>query len=214
MPEQITDSDILLYLAEHLPDDILEELFPDATPESIRKALRRISGRPQTMATKPAVRKTSTPDRVPATPLLNRERNSCMLYTDGAARGNPGKAGAGIVLLDECGRELAGRSIYLGICTNNVAEYQALIAGLELGLEYGCKILNIFLDSELIVRQINGQYRVKHPQLQPLSEKVHSLLEEFAGWQIRHVPRTENARADELANLGIDRRQQEIGADA
>jgi ribonuclease HI/probable phosphoglycerate mutase len=131
---------------------------------------------------------------------------SCQLFTDGASRGNPGQAGAGATLLDSSGQEISGRSLYLGQCTNNVAEYRALILGLETAIEFGCSQLAIFLDSQLIVRQLQGQYKVKHPDLKPLFAEVKSLLKGINKWKIAHVPREQNKRADELANRGIDNR--------
>jgi ribonuclease HI len=126
------------------------------------------------------------------------------LYTDGASRGNPGEAGAGAVILDGQGEELAARSFYLGKCSNNVAEYKALIFGLQAALELGCRQLEIFLDSQLIVRQVQGQYKVKNAGLKPLFAQVKQLLAKLNSFTISHVPRNENKRADELANRGID----------
>jgi ribonuclease HI len=128
----------------------------------------------------------------------------CRLFTDGASRGNPGQAGAGAVLFDTAGQELAARSLYLGQCTNNVAEYRALLLGLTMALEQGCDQVEIRLDSELIVRQIQGRYQVKHEALKPLFQEVKKLLAQFRSWSVAHVPRAENKRADELANQGID----------
>ncbi|PIE55984.1 MAG: ribonuclease H [Desulfobulbus propionicus] len=132
----------------------------------------------------------------------------CRLYTDGASRGNPGEAGAGIVLQNDKGEELLTRSAYLGQMTNNAAEYHALILGLDTALELGCTEIAIFLDSELIVRQIQGDYKVKHQTLQPLFSRVRERLPRFTHWQIQHIPRTQNSRADKMANQGIDSRQQ------
>ncbi|HBI16332.1 MAG TPA: RNase H [Desulfobulbaceae bacterium] len=136
-----------------------------------------------------------------------RPGEECLLYTDGASRGNPGEAGAGVVLLDGDRRQVASRAIYLGQCTNNVAEYRALLAGLELALQNGCERLAIFLDSELIVRQISGQYKVKNAHLQPLYIQAKGLLQRLRGWRIKHVPRAENSEADQLANRGIDEKK-------
>jgi ribonuclease HI len=131
------------------------------------------------------------------------------LFTDGASRGNPGPAGAGAVLLDAEGRELAARSLWLGHCTNNVAEYRALLLGLQAALEQGCGRLAIRLDSELIVRQLQGRYQVKNEALKPLFTEVKSLLARLEGWSVAHVPRAQNKRADELANRGIDEEKQQ-----
>jgi len=112
-----------------------------------------------------------------------------------------------VVLLDGDRRQVASRAIYLGQCTNNVAEYRALLAGLELALQNGCERLAIFLDSELIVRQISGQYKVKNAHLQPLYIQAKGLLQRLRGWRIKHVPRAENSEADQLANRGIDEKK-------
>ncbi len=131
---------------------------------------------------------------------------ACRLFTDGASRGNPGQAGAGAVLFDAAGQELAARSLYLGECTNNVAEYRALLLGLQTALEQGCVRLEIRLDSELIVRQLQGRYQVKNEGLKPLFQEVKSLLARLESWAVAHVPREQNKRADQLANQGIDSR--------
>ena len=127
------------------------------------------------------------------------------LYTDGGARGNPGPAGAGAVLLDQDGNEVEAFSRYLGETTNNQAEYQGLIMGLEGALAHKAIRLTIRLDSELVVRQINGQYKVKNPGLKPLYQKARRLLEAFDRVTIGHVPRAQNKRADELANQAMNR---------
>ena len=111
---------------------------------------------------------------------------------------------AGIVLLDDDNQELVARSLYLGSSTNNVAEYKALILGLETAIQLGCSRLAIFMDSQLIVRQVQGRYKVKNANLKPLFDEVKSLLANINSWSIDHVPRAENKRADELANRGID----------
>ncbi|MBW2471208.1 MAG: ribonuclease HI family protein [Deltaproteobacteria bacterium] len=126
------------------------------------------------------------------------------LFTDGASRGNPGEAGAGIAILDEQGNELVGASQYLGQCTNNEAEYRALLFGLEKCAEFGRGSLKLHLDSELIVKQIHGEYKVKHPNLKPLHKKAMQKLSGFASFRITHVRRENNSRADELANRAID----------
>ena len=128
------------------------------------------------------------------------------LYADGGARGNPGPAGAGAVLLDQDGNEVEAFSSYLGETTNNQAEYQGLIMGLEGAIKHKVASLTVRLDSELVVRQMNGQYKVKNPGLKPLFQKARRLLESFERASIGHVPRAQNKRADELANLAMDRK--------
>jgi ribonuclease HI len=126
------------------------------------------------------------------------------LFTDGACRGNPGNGGAGAVLVGENGEVVSTAKRFLGHCTNNIAEYQALILGLEEALRRGYRAISIYLDSELIVRQIQGVYRVKNPTLKPLMADVRALLDRFDTWQVAHVPRSENVVADKLANEAID----------
>lgn len=126
------------------------------------------------------------------------------LWTDGAARGNPGPAGAGVVLLDEGGRTVVELARPLGETTNNVAEYTALQLGLKEALRRGAQRVEIFLDSELVVRQVEGRYRVRQPHLKPRLAEVRRLLGRFESWSIQYVPREQNRRADQLANLAID----------
>jgi ribonuclease HI/probable phosphoglycerate mutase len=126
------------------------------------------------------------------------------LFTDGACRGNPGQGGAGAVLLGRNGEVLGTAKKFLGHCTNNIAEYRALILGLEMALERGTSAISIYLDSELLVRQIQGIYRVKNPDLKPLMVEIRDLMDRFDAWKIEHVPRSENALADGLANEAID----------
>ncbi|MCL7487182.1 MAG: ribonuclease HI family protein [Desulfobulbaceae bacterium] len=200
MPEQKKDREILQILAQRLPEKVLQELLPSVEPEAVRRLLGRLaaaapSGGYPLQQTLFRGTESAQPD------------TACSLYTDGAARGNPGEAGAGAVLIAADGAELGVRSLYLGQSTNNAAEYQALIAGLELAAQFDCRALHIFLDSELIVRQIEGSYKVKNEQLKPLFDRVKSQLAQLDKWDIRHIPRQENARADELANRGIDDRK-------
>jgi ribonuclease HI len=129
-------------------------------------------------------------------------------YTDGASRSNPGEAGIGIVLKNESGEILATEKKYLGIATNNVAEYSALIRCLELVSSNGtlhCRSLVVHTDSELMTRQVNGQYKVKDSQLKILHQKVKALAAaaEYS-FTIKHIPRSLNKEADQLANDAID----------
>jgi ribonuclease HI len=129
---------------------------------------------------------------------------SLVLHADGGSRGNPGPAGAGAVLATEDGQEVAGLSRFLGVATNNEAEYHALIMGLEEARRLGCTDLQVRLDSELIVRQLSGRYRVKSPRLKPLHERARRLLAGFERAAVGHVGRELNQRADRLANQAMD----------
>jgi ribonuclease HI len=127
-----------------------------------------------------------------------------VLYCDGASRGNPGEAAYGFALVDAAGVELAGQGAAIGRATNNVAEYTALVRGLEHAAELGVRRIRVRMDSELVVRQLLGVYRVKNAGLQPLHAEAQRLRGRFPGFHIEHVPRAENARADALANAALD----------
>ena len=126
------------------------------------------------------------------------------LYTDGACRGNPGEGGAGAVLTDQKGNVVGTVNKYLGICTNNVAEYSALILGLEEAVKREYGKLHIFLDSELLVNQIKGTYRVKNSNLKILMVSVRRLLSSLDEYTIKHIIRDKNKMADKMANEAID----------
>ncbi len=126
------------------------------------------------------------------------------LFTDGGSRGNPGPAASGAVLVDREGEIVHEVGQYLGTATNNVAEWTAVELGLQAALEHGVRRLAVRMDSELVVKQLSGEYRVKHPDLQPLHRRVISLLRKFEHVDIRHVRRKENALADALVNRVLD----------
>ena len=124
---------------------------------------------------------------------------------DGASRGNPGPAGIGAQVTDEDGVILGEIAKGLGETTNNVAEYTAVIEGLELAKELGAKTVTLRSDSQLLINQLTGRYRVKSEHLQPLHRRARSLAAGFERITFEHVPREQNAAADALANLGVDR---------
>lgn len=127
------------------------------------------------------------------------------LFTDGGSRGNPGEAGIGCILEDPTrGVTLEQKGEAIGIETNNVAEYRALIEGLKMSEKYQPNRLICHLDSELIVKQMNGEYRVKMATLQPLHEEVKKLSLRFADIIFKHIPRSDNYRADALVNTALD----------
>ncbi len=129
-----------------------------------------------------------------------------ILYTDGGARGNPGPAGAGAHLLDNEGNTVAELTQYLGETTNNQAEYRALLLALKKAQELGATEIEVRADSELMVRQLNGQYKVKNEALIPVYQEAKKYLLGFAKWTIKHIPREQNKQADLLANKAIDER--------
>jgi ribonuclease HI len=134
------------------------------------------------------------------------EARELVLCTDGASRGNPGPAGAGAIITDEEGATLTEKAVYLGETTNNQAEYQALLIGLQEALKLAPARLTVRMDSELIVKQLNGEYRVRNRDLQPLHSRARELIAQLADVRVVHVPREENVHADHLANLAIDNR--------
>jgi ribonuclease HI len=126
------------------------------------------------------------------------------LFADGGSRGNPGPAASGAVLLDSSGEVVEELGAYLGVATNNVAEWRALLIGLEAAERRGVRRLAIRLDSELVVKQLRGEYRVKHVDLQPLHRRAMALLRHFEHVDLRHVPRKQNALADRMVNRVLD----------
>jgi ribonuclease HI len=133
-------------------------------------------------------------------------------HTDGGARGNPGPAGYGVAITDSKGSKVAGLSKYLGHQTNNFAEYQALIGALEYAVENHHQALKVISDSELLVRQIKGIYKVKEPTLRDLHARATELIRKLEWFQIEHVLRGHNREADELANQAMDKGSGRVAA--
>ena len=127
-----------------------------------------------------------------------------VVHVDGGARGNPGPAAAAAVATTPDGDELAERNAFLGEATNNAAEYRALLLGLELARELGAREVDVVNDSELVARQIGGEYKVKHAGLKPLYLEAMRALRAFDRWSVRSVRREGNIRADELVNEALD----------
>jgi ribonuclease HI len=160
--------------------------------------------------------KTYLTQRTPATtrskaqkaPRATRSRAGKTLrlnaVTDGASRGNPGQAACAAIITDADGEELLRRARRLGIATNNVAEYHAVILALELAQTLGASELVLKLDSELVVKQLRGEYKIKHASLKPLAERARGLIQTFDRFDIMHVPREQTKAADELANAELD----------
>jgi phosphoribosylglycinamide formyltransferase 1 len=130
-----------------------------------------------------------------------------IIYTDGGSRGNPGPAAASFILKGADGKRLAAKAFYLGEMTNNAAEYTGLIKALENAKEIGAKKIQILSDSELLVRQINGRYKVKSANLLPFYGQTMELLSEFESWKAQHIVREKNTEADTLVNQALDRKK-------
>ena len=126
-------------------------------------------------------------------------------HIDGGARGNPGPAGYGVVVEDHAGRMLEEIAQYLGRTTNNVAEYSALLAALEYALRHRFRAVKILSDSELLVRQMRGEYKVRNAALIELYQKAQAMIRELDWFQVQHIPREQNREADRLANTAMDR---------
>jgi len=138
-------------------------------------------------------------------PTTAADQLRLLIYTDGAARGNPGPAGAGAILRDAAtGETLAEIAEFLGIRTNNVAEWTAVELALDEALRLGASHVDLRMDSELVARQITGRYRVRHPDLKPIHARVMAQLTTLASYTVGHVPREMNKDADRLSNVAVD----------
>jgi ribonuclease HI len=148
----------------------------------------------------------SYPSRSPfSSPSIRTPEHYLIAHSDGGARGNPGPAGYGVVIQDQTGRRVAALSEYLGHQTNNFAEYQGLIAALEYTVNNGNKALKVVSDSELLVRQIKGIYKVKNATLQELHARAKELISQLDWFSIDHALREHNLEADDLANRAMDK---------
>lgn len=170
--------------------------FPGTSREQLRAVLERCAdalaaGEPSAAALAAS-----------ADPGLARVR----VYSDGAARGNPGLSGAGAVLVAPSGHVVDRLGKFLGVQTNNYAEYMGLLIGLRRAKDLGAREVEVFADSELMIRQLGGRYQVKSPTLRPLYEEAIRLLKDFSRVKLVHVPREMNAAADEMSNRAIDER--------
>lgn len=138
--------------------------------------------------------------------MSESQHKTFTIHTDGGARGNPGPAGIGVIIKNEIGEIVFQHGDYIGETTNNVAEYKALIKALETARDLGATMVHINMDSELIVKQMLGQYKIKEPTLQKLASKVKLLLPEFLSHTFTHVRRELNKEADAMVNQAIDAR--------
>jgi len=194
----VAKKDIVNALADSMEAGAVMEKYPGLTIERLREVLRDAAGsfgRDEVVELHPPRRKHAAP-----------AGGTVIIHTDGASRGNPGLAGLGALIEDEDGQVLGAVSKFLGETTNNQAEYMAVIEGLKAALELGAGTVELRADSELVVKQINGQYKVKKPELKPRHAEVMGLLEKFGSYVVKYIPREKNAAADALANEAIDKR--------
>jgi ribonuclease HI len=189
------DADILRHVAREEPLSITLKAFPGLTRERLARLIERVA---ETIA--PGNSRSSATTDAALAPSKVR------VYSDGAARGNPGPSGAGAVLVDSSGNVVDRLGKYLGIQTNNYAEYMGLLLGLKRARELGIREVEVFADSELMIRQLGGRYQVRSPSLRPLYEQALRLLNDFSRVKLVHVPRKMNAAADEMSNRAIDER--------
>jgi len=199
-----TPAQLLLAIAEHGSLDAACEDLGIERHEAVRllrEAARKLGAAPKERA---AAQK--------ELPGLERSAGAdgkrVRVFSDGAARGNPGPAGAGAVVLDPRGRVLARVGKFLGKQTNNVAEYEGVILGLKSAKELGATEVEVRADSLLLIRQLEGAYQVKNAALKALHAKAKQLLRSFERVDLRHVPREENTLADEMSNRAIDERME------
>ncbi|MCP3144047.1 ribonuclease HI family protein [Pyxidicoccus xibeiensis] len=201
--------DILRHIAREEPLSATVRAFRGLTREHVGQLLEdaaaRLGGEPSSRPEGP-----STPGAAASAPVEPEVRASSeplprlRVYSDGAARGNPGPAGAGAVLTDPEGHVVARLGRFLGHQTNNHAEYMGLLLGLKHAKALGAREVEVFADSELLIRQLGGRYQVKSPTLKPLYDEARLLLAAFSQVKLVHIPRAKNAEADEMSNRAID----------
>src|SRR5258707_4618239 len=189
------DADILRHVAREEPLSITLKAFPGMTCERVHRLIERVAD-----AIAPGNSRASELTDAALAPSEVR------VYSDGAARGSSGPSGAGAVLVDSSGNVVDRLGKYLGIQTNNYAEYMGLLLGLKRARELGIREVEVFADSELMIRQLGGRYQVRSASLRPLYDEALKLLNGFSPVKLMHVPREMNTAADEMSNRAIDER--------
>lgn len=187
-------------IGKRLPADLLRSEFPGVTREDIIHLFHTLAVHVRNCPVWSGLSVGGQDQEMGSSQEL-----SGSLYCDGASRGNPGPSGAGVLLLDQHASPILELSCFFGTATNNEAEYKALITGLKAAEDVGIKRLQIFLDSELVVKQVLGEYRVRNPRLLVLFQEVMGRLQQLDDYVIVHVSREFNQQADRLANAAIDR---------
>jgi ribonuclease HI len=186
------DAQVLRHIAREEPLAATLKAFPAMTREKLTRLLEKLADHC---------------DELPSAPVTHEApagMQRVRVYSDGAARGNPGPAGAGAVLVEPSGQVVDRLGKFLGVQTNNFAEYTGLILGLRRARDLNVREVEVFADSELMIRQLGGRYQVKSPSLRPLYEEALQLLNGFSRVKLVHVPREMNSAADEMSNRAID----------
>ncbi|MBI5644406.1 MAG: ribonuclease HI family protein [Deltaproteobacteria bacterium] len=211
MPRKAWDRDLVNRFLEELSLtlDIQKTIKKvGLTEDDARSIFASLMTRKKPGAIKDLFEETVSQPKEAVRPKKAAHKGAHILNVDGASRGNPGLAGAGAVIRDSEGTVLKKLKRFLGVTTNNMAEYKALLMGLESAKDIGATDIEVLADSELMVRQVNGIYKVKSEELRPLYEKAIGLLKGFKSSKVRHIYRQENSIADSLANEAIDGRKE------
>ncbi len=196
--ETISDHELLVLIHKSIDIEKLKEQDKAITKKRVDKLLQNL---------KDHIRKDDlaiSDEEIIDTSNINKEIDLIVVNVDGASKGNPGESGIGVAIFDKDSNLINEACDYLGVATNNVAEYKALILGLRLSMKYNAKKILFKSDSELMVKQIRGEYKVKNIQLKLLFTEAQSLFKNLPSWEIMHVPREENKEADLLANKGVE----------
>ena len=196
--ETISDYELLALIYKSIDIETLKEQDKAVTKKRVDKLFQDLKGHV----------KKDDPDiseeEITGASDIKKDADLIVVNVDGASKGNPGESGIGVAIFDKDLNLINEACDYLGVATNNVAEYKALILGIKLSTKYNAKRVLFKADSELMVKQIKGEYRVKNAQLKLLFTEAQSLLKKLPNWKIMHVPREENKEADLLANKGVE----------
>jgi len=196
--ETISDYELLALIHKSIDIETLKEQDKAVTKKRVDKLFQDLKGHV----------KKDDPDiseeEITGASDIKKDADLIVVNVDGASKGNPGESGIGVAIFDKDLNLINEACDYLGVATNNVAEYKALILGIKLSTKYNAKRVLFKADSELMVKQIKGEYRVKNAQLKLLFTEAQGLLKKLPNWKIMHVPREENKEADLLANKGVE----------
>ncbi|MGR3294589.1 MAG: ribonuclease HI family protein [Candidatus Scalindua sp.] len=196
--ETISDHELLVLIHKSIDIETLKEQDKTITKKRVDNLFQDL---------KDHVKKEdlAAPEKeIAGTSCIKKEADLIVVNVDGASKGNPGESGIGVAIFDKDSNLINEACDYLGVATNNIAEYKALIFGIKLSIEYNARKVLFKSDSELMVKQIKGEYKVKNAQLKLLFAEAQSLLKKLPNWKIMHVPREENKDADLLANKGVE----------